>query len=309
MSGTQFKNAYFIKLGRGGKWESLSIEENKARIGWRNQALGDLWRKDWGKIRDELRTEVKSKGKATQDFNMLKTFVESTPADVWITFYQTRLWWCHLADSRVEEDDVSKYRYVSGKWSDQDINGHTLVVEDIPPVLAQIQAYRSTICKVKEVDALGRVLNDQPSRTFQEISRARDGLITQVQLGLQGLHPTEFEALVESLFSRAGWHRISREVAGTTKYYDFEFEEPITSERYQVQVKSAADAADFAKYVSQFSSRGYTRLYFVVHSPATNLMKYEPGTWQKKADLVLPTRLAQMVVDLGLTNWLMKKTK
>ena len=184
-----------------------------------------------------------------------------------------------------------------------------MFVEDIPGSLAQTQAYRSTICKVKRIDGLRRLLNARPSREFQEISKARQGLIDEVKPGFKGLHPKEFEMLVELLFSRAGWYRTSREVGGTTKYYDIEFEEPITRERFQVQVKSTANAADFDKYVSEFSSGGYSKLYFVVHSPARDLINYTTGTWQEKAELILPERLAQMVVNLGLTDWLLKRIK
>ena len=61
------------------------------------------------------------------------------------------------------------------------------------------------------------------------------------------MHWKDFETLVDLLFRQAGWRRLS--VLGETmKYADLELEEPITMERYQVQIKSAADLGDFARY-------------------------------------------------------------
>ena len=39
MDKIQFKNAYFIRLGREGEWEESSIKEGKVRIGWHEISL------------------------------------------------------------------------------------------------------------------------------------------------------------------------------------------------------------------------------------------------------------------------------
>lgn len=308
MEPIKFRNAYYIKLGKKGQWEESSIREDKVRIGWRQQTLEDINRKDWAKIGRELRSKAKTKGNATHDLNMLKMFVESTSDDVWITFHDSCLWWCRLEESNVDQDEISKYRRAKGKWCDQDISGKILVTEEIPGSLAQTQGYRSTVCKVRNAHVLGRLLNDQRSPAYQEISKAKEDLIAKVQPGLGGLHWKNFETLVELLYGKAGWHRISR-VGETMKYADIVFEEPITRDLYQVQVKSAANVAEFKQYAEQFSPRGFRRLYFVVHSPDRDLRDYKPETYEKNVELVLPERLAQMVVDLGLTDWLLKKIK
>jgi hypothetical protein len=92
------------------------------------------------------------------------------------------------------------------------------------------------------------------------------------------------------------------------KYVDMELEEPITGDLYQVQVKSSAAKSDFEEYLRQFSSKGYRKLYFVVHSPAADLDNYRPPM-EKNVELILPKRLAGMVVELGLINWLMQKIR
>ena len=119
------------------------------------------------------------------------------------------------------------------------------------------------------------------------------------------MHWRDFETLVDLLFRQAGWRRLS--VLGETmKYADLELQEPITGERYQVQVKSAATVADFAQYRDQFGERGFRKLFFVVHSP-TPALDQEKGN--ATVELVLPGRLAAMVVDAGLVSWILARIR
>jgi hypothetical protein len=69
------------------------------------------------------------------------------------------------------------------------------------------------------------------------------------------------------------------------KYADLELEEPVTGDRYQVQIESAADEPDFAKYRDQFAGRGFRRLFFVVQTPSQRLAQ-EVST--EAVELVLP---------------------
>ena len=90
------------------------------------------------------------------------------------------------------------------------------------------------------------------------------------------------------------------------KYADMELEEPITGDRYQVQVKSDATIGDFAKYAAEFDNSDFRKLYFVVHSSKeqwANAPKYD------NVELILQERLAEMVVDFGLVNWLLKRIR
>jgi hypothetical protein len=139
----------------------------------------------------------------------------------------------------------------------------------------------------------------------QAVTRARDTPVGAVQSAIGELHWKDFETLVDLLFRQAGWRRLS--VLGETmKYADLELEEPITTERYQVQIKSAADTADFARYRDQFEGRGFRKLFFVVHSPTARLAQEGSSA---AVQLVLPARLAAMVVDAGLVSWVLAKIR
>lgn len=95
-------------------------------------------------------------------------------------------------------------------------------------------------------------------------------------------------------------------LGATMKYADLELEDPITHDKYQVQIKSSAQLADFEEYSNQFNGRGYRKLYFVVHSPDAKLAT-QTGTTE--IELILPERLSEMAVELGLVDWLMQHIK
>ncbi len=306
MKSVTCKNAYYVKLGRNGKWEESSIKKGMIRIGWTNQSLADINNGDWTKIQKELEEEATDKGTATRDCRALRMLCESTPDDLWITFHANHLWWCKVAEPRISEDKVSKFRRVDG-WACEDASGRALLTTQIPGRLAKLQGFRGTICKVKEVDELARLLNSQESAEYTAVLHSKETLCRHVESGLRRLHWKDFETLVDLLFRASGWRRVSV-VGETMKFSDIELEEPITGEMYQVQVKSTATLRDFAKYSDLFGGGKYRKLFFVVHSPDTKLSAMTVSD-EGLVQLVLPRRLAEMVVDLGLLNWLMDKIR
>ena len=92
------------------------------------------------------------------------------------------------------------------------------------------------------------------------------------------------------------------------KYSDMNLEEPITGDKYQVQVKSQACLSEFTEYAKNFDAKLFRKLYFVVHSPTKDL-KSHPRRSLEHAELVLTDRLAKMTIDAGLVGWLMKKVR
>ena len=93
----------------------------------------------------------------------------------------------------------------------------------------------------------------------------------------------------------------------TMKFVDLELEDPITHDQYQVQVKSRATLADFESYSRRFNSVAYRKLYFVVHTPEQGLAAVQGGS--EDVELILPDRLSEMAVRLGLVEWLMSHIK
>lgn len=301
-----FERAFYIKLGAGGRWAESSIKDGLLRFGWGGIPLSEIHAGDWTAIRSRLAAEHHHKGTITADTERLRDLATSTSADVWITFHDSHLWWCRLADGPVEEDPVSKFRRVLQSWTNQDVTKRPLLANQIPGRIAQLQGFRGTVCSVREVEALSRLLRGETSDQYQQLEARRASLAEAVAGALRQLHWKDFETLVDLLFRQAGWRR--RSVLGETmKYLDLELEEPITRDAYQVQVKSRADKADLDFYAAQFSGRGFRKLYFVVHSPTKALETAESPN--EDVELILPARLGELVVDHGLVSWLLDRIR
>lgn len=300
------KNAYYVKLGQNGVWEDSSIAESKLQIGWSKQTLSDINKGRWDIIQKQLEADIPNKGTVTKDCRALRMLCESTPDDIWITFHASQLWWCKVAEQRIFEDKVSKYRKVEG-WHCKNIFGTPLLINQIPGRIAKVQGFRGTICKVKEVEELTGLINRKYSSEFVAISHSKVDLCRHVETGLRRLHWKDFETLVDLLFRATGWRRVSF-LGGNMKYVDIELEEPINGEMYQFQVKSSATLREFQEYAKKFQSGKYRKLFFVVHTPDKKLIEMS-NQKENSVQLVLPGRLAEMVVDLGMVGWLLNKIR
>lgn len=313
-----FARAFYIKLGAGGKWADDAIASNKLRLGWKVVPLAAIHAGDWARIRTHIeRDHPSSKGTVTNDTERLRDLVTTGPDDVWITFHGSRLHWGRVADGPIEEDEVSKYRRMADGWHDADLTGAPLLASRIPGVIAQLQGFRGTVCSVKEREALRRLIAGETSPAYQAVSAAREALVREVQAAIRMLHWKDFETLVDLVFRQSGWRR--RSVLGEAmKFADLELEEPVTGDAYLVQVKSRAGLDEFRQYAEQFDreqARDFRRLYFVVHSPDAALAggRFDfvqgPGERDGAVQLILADRLASMVVDAGLTGWVLDKIK
>jgi hypothetical protein len=312
-----FAKAYYIKLGKGGRWAGDAIASGRLRLGWQSIPLTEIHAGEWVRIRARLAEEHKHKGTVTTDTRRLRDLANSGPKDLWITFHGSRLWWGRVADGPIEEDSVSKFRRLADGWHDTNLKGEPLVAGRVPGVIAQLQGFRGTVCSVEKREVLRRLIAGETSPEWMAVAAAQETLVARLQDAITHLHWKDFETLVDLVFRDAGWRR--RSVLGETmKFADLELEEPITGDAYQVQVKSSADLADFNQYAASFRSqqrRDFRRLYFVVHSPSPKLADRAPAEGRQGAEedgtvaLILPSRLSRMVVDAGLVSWVLDKIR
>jgi hypothetical protein len=300
-------DTYYIKLGTGGRWAEESIKRSIVRVGWSRVPLDLIHKRDWVTIDKIERPLSKSPGAATSDLRALQRFVLSKPDDIWITFHDSRMWWGRLGEGEVAEDDTSKYRVVVGGWSDKSATGSTLLINQLPGCLAQLQGFRGTICKVHADEVLRRVLSATPSPEFEAVRLARNTLAAEVEKAIRLLHWKDFELLVDLVFRQSGWRRTSL-LGETMKSVDLELEDTVAGDKYQVQVKSRADEAVLRDCEAEFCAESFRRFYLVVHTPEGGL---ETAVTPRDADvqLVKVDRLATMVVDAGLTGWLLDKIR
>ena len=305
MDSVTFNNAYYIKLGTGGIWEQSCIAESKIRFGWSMEDAMNIQAGDFNVFLERRSKYLPSKQAQTKDLNAMKHLCLSNHHDVWTTFSDSKLWWCRISSPKVFGDQTSRYREVDG-WRDTDVHGNLLQINRIPGALSKIQGFRGTVCRVRAKTTLMRLINDEASPQYQNIAEARNHLSESVIDGIKRLHWKDFELLVDLIFRASGWRRLSM-LGETMKFADLELEDPITHDKYQVQIKSRANLADFETYSNQFHGRGFRKLYFVVHSPTEELAGMQPSP--SNVELILGERLAAMTVELGLVDWLMQHIK
>lgn len=299
------RHSYYIKLGRAGCWEADSIRQGKLRIGWRGQSLADIEAGRWDLIESQLRAEQVGKQQvASTDLNRLKDLASSGPDDIWVTFHEAKLWWVRVDGDGVFEDDTSKYLRTQGAWSDRSLNGRLLIASELPGKLAQLQAFRGTVCKVQEQSLLLRVLEGSRSTLATQMAQGRAAMVLHMAAAIRELHWKDYETLVDLVFRHAGWQRVSI-LGQQVKGYDLELREPITRDKVVVQVKSRAGSAELRSTASQFSPADYRKVFFVVHSPDADLIAED--SIPDHVELVAPEHLADLAIDAGLSRWLEDK--
>jgi len=299
--------ALYIKLGEGGVWEADCIAAGTLRIGYRELPHDACAAGAWSEVEQRAATFSKDQGAATRHVKQVRLFYEAPPSVLWVTFHADRLWWC-FAEKRVEVlPDGTKQRRAIGKWQDTDVNGRPLLKAQLSGRLLAVQGFQGTICSVAEREYLLHKINGTvPSH----VAAAQDALTQLVQSLvpiIQKLHPKDLEILVDLIFRQAGWNRTGV-TGGIEKDIDLDLLSPVTGERIAVQVKSRASEADYREYRTRFADmRGFTRFYFVTHSPAQNLEAEATATDDTSFVFWGPHKLAEYAARNGLVGWLLDK--
>jgi hypothetical protein len=126
-------------------------------------------------------------------------------------------------------------------------------------------------------------------------------MITVAAEAIESLHWADFENLVDLIFARTGWQRLSR-VGGLQRDLDLELEQPTTQERAFVQIKSQARQADLNSYLVRFRRGSWDRMFFVCHSPRGSLR-----AGKRNVHVWTGSDLAAAAVRAGLYDWVIRK--
>ena len=295
----------FIKLGRGGMLEKECIEGPKPtiRFGFDNPHHKACLERDWA-IVESYWKERKPK-QATKIVKQTKDFYTLGPDALWITFYKRKLYWC-FAEPKVIEvaPGDNRTREALNGWSCTDIAGHPLFTDGLSGRLTRVQGFLGTICKVHERSYLLSRINGEILEDVQEASAALEALKIAVKPLIQRLNWKDFELLVDMIFARAGWQRLSA-LGKTEKSIDLELMLPVTGIRAFVQVKSAAGLSDLKDYITQYRAmEQFQEMFFVVHTPDAGLREHAESEGVKLLGI---DEIASLVVDSGLSQWLMQK--
>lgn len=295
----------YIKLGRGGNWAKPSFERGELHFGYRTVSHDLCMRGDWDTVVGILTEAGRNLGKARDAVREIRDFYTLGSNCLWITFADGHLWWA-FADPDViwlgmeEDGQGARMRRTVDGWHKESITGEPLRIDDLSTRLTQVAAYRQTLCSVKASDYLLRRINGIEEPVVARAEEARAAMIAVAAEMTAGLHWADFETLVDLIFVRTGWQRISR-VGGTQADTDLVLEQPSTGETAFVQVKSKATQAVLDDYIGRFRRSGtHDRMFFVCHSPKGKLSLDDTiGVHVWTGD-----RLADAVVKSGLFDWL-----
>jgi hypothetical protein len=295
----------YIKLGEAGGWEKECLDKGIVRFGF-GTATAERFRfcrkGRWDDLTSSFVAEGKNKGTATRFTNETRIFFEDDGSTLWVTFVGERLCWGFLASNPPERhaDGHGVWRKVDRGWRWSDLKGEPLTRDRLSGALTKLAAYRGTSCDVDVAEYVVRRINGEKT---PEVERAVAVLANMKESALELMRllgPRDFETLVDLVFSTSGWRRLGV-VGKTQKTLDLDLMLPSTGERAFVQVKSKTTSAELAEYVGQLDDHGpFDRMFYVFHSGKAT-------TDDDRVTLVGPDKLAELVIDAGLLNWLIRK--
>lgn len=297
--------ALYIKLGSSGQWEHECIHETQSlRLGYIEVDHNICLRGERDKVAEQCKPFRSDAGAITRDVNQIRKFYEAGEDVLWVTFHANMLWWCFSRPEVTQLPDKTKIRPVVGEWKCTDIKGHPLQMDQLSGSLLSMQGFRGTICSVREFNYLINKINGTMSKEVEEAQATLSELEKKLEVIIQNLHWKDFEILINLIFRQAGWQRVSH-LGGTQKTLDLDLLSPITGDRYGVQIKSEASLANFKDYQRQFEDmQGYSKFYFVVHSPSSDLKNIME---HNDFELILPHEVARLAIKYGLTEWIIAK--
>ena len=297
----------YIKLGERGRLEAECERLNIIRIGYGSEgeerfalcAAGD-----WAGVWESLLAEGKDKGTATGIVRQLRDFFADSGSTLWVTFIGERLIW-GLTNGGIPDMGGPELggvvRPIRDGWRDRDRLGELLVKDRLPGALTKVVGYRGTVCETEVPNYVVRRINGQKSPEGKRAIAARAALQESILPLIRQLDPKDFEILVDLIFSTSGWRRLSA-VGGTQKTKDFSIQLPTTEWHAFVQVKSETTSAEFATYARTFDEQVFDFMFFVYHTSKADL-----STDNDRVIVIGPERLAKMVLDAGLADWIIDK--
>lgn len=293
----------FIKLGEAGEWERECLSNGTLRFGYHETPDNLCVEGRWEEVHDIwLNIRDMRKAVATSDVRQIKTFYTAGAETVFITFWGGFLYWCLPSGPVDVLEDGSRLRKTVEGWKNTSIAGVQLTTDHLSGDLLKVQGYRGTICNVSAQDYVIRKINDQDLPAVSAAKNAEEAYLTAIKNLCQLLTWQDFELLIDLIFSTSGWRRTNI-VGKTQKTLDLELELPTTSEKAFVQIKSRANVDALREYEKVFrETTAYERMFFIWHSGSLSESIKADGI-----TLIGPDKLAELILESGLTRWLRKK--
>ncbi|SUA36627.1 Uncharacterised protein [Neisseria zoodegmatis] len=299
----------YIKLGNQGCWEQECIENGIVRFGYEGlhqEALNG----EWGKLHAAWFEHRRDLGAATRDVNQIKDFYTLTDEDYFITFYKNQLWWCQPKGAPIEKEDGTRVRETLDGWHNSSRTNAEDVfwVQNVDGRITKVRGFRGTVCSIEQEQKLLRRINGELSSEIEEAQEALNNLKQKLENLIKTLSPQDFELLVDLVFSRTGWQRTSI-LGRTEKNIDLMLEHPIQGRTSHVQVKSSSNFKEAEDYINTHKNDYQENIdfYFIYHTSNDDITAlHSPKNGIYIWDI---EKIAGLVVDTGLIDWLIKRAK
>ena len=213
----------YIKLGQGNAWAEDCLANGYIALGHDDAPHELCLAGDWEGVAEAIQSargisRPRSAAREVQDF------YEMDEECLWITFHAGQMWWARAGAEVIPEKTPSggsgsRYRRVIGSWRATDVHGKPLLLDQISTKLTKTGAYRQTLCRVDAEDYAIRLINAEENPAIRNAKSARDQFTSSLSPLIASLHESDFEVLVDLLFSRLGWVRVSS-LGGTQKDTD-----------------------------------------------------------------------------------------
>lgn len=310
MNPIKASQAKYIKLGEGGKWQGLCIEDGTARMAYFEVPHELGLTGDSEAIRQVFLDRELAKQAASSHARQVMDFYKSRDETLWITFANGNLYWAFLkpeveffgGNSR-DFPQGSRLRHTQSGWSNQSLKGTVLRESDLNGALTSVKGYQGTICDVKAFDYLLDKINDRDAPQITAARTARKQVLDVIKDLVVMLSWRNFEVLVDLIFAQSGWRRMSQ-TGGSQETVDIELMLPSTGERAFVQVKSRTNQKQLEEYISKFEGRSESRMFYAYHTTNTDLVCSD-----ERISLIGIDQLSKMVLEAGLFDWLIERAE
>jgi hypothetical protein len=298
----------YIKLGEGGAWERVSFGRGELHFGHGEIPHELALCGNEETIRQRLAAAGRKGGVARRAAREVLDFYRLGADCLWVTIAEGHLWWTFAEPDVIwlgeGEGHGKRLRKCIGGWHSSDIRGVPLRLERLSGKLTSVASFQGTICRIKAVDYLLRRINGVVEPVVRRYDAARDALLDVLGDAISMLAWTDFETLVDLIFTRSGWNRVSS-LGENMKLVDMVLEQPVLAQRAAVQVKSRAGRAEFNDFVSKAdATHDFSHLFFVCHSPERELAVPER---RQDVHVWSGAELAEMVLRVGLLDWTIDK--
>jgi hypothetical protein len=300
----------YIKLGQNGSWEQAALDQGELHFGLRDAPHDLLLTGTFEEIRQHYVDQGKVAGSATRDAREAEEFYRLDETCLWITFARDHMWWAFAAPevTWIGGDGSTggeRVRKTLGGWRNTDVKGVPLRMRGLSTKLTKVAAYQRTICGVEAEEYAIRRINGIENPLAARSEAVREAMVDVTAEALKLLDWRDFETLVDLIFARNGWNRVST-TGGTQKLIDLELERPMTHERAAVQVKSQARQAILDDYARRIEEAGqFKAFFFVCHTWQGPLPVVQD---RNNVHVLVGRELAQAVLRTGLHEWVLEKT-